>query len=71
MLGLSDGIRGCLFDLDGVITKTATVHDAAWQEMFDDYLRERSRQTGEPFVPFDPVADWPGWRPAGPAGSGA
>ena len=58
MLGLPDGIRGCLFDLDGVITKTATVHDAAWQEMFDNYLRERSRQTGEPFVPFDPVADY-------------
>src|SRR6516164_5083382 len=58
VLGLPDGIRGCLFDLDGVITKTATVHDAAWQEMFDSYLRERSRQTGEPFVPFDPVADY-------------
>src|SRR5215475_1051503 len=26
--------------------------------MFDSYLRERSRQTGEPFVPFDPVADY-------------
>jgi HAD superfamily hydrolase (TIGR01509 family) len=26
--------------------------------MFDDYLRERSRKTGEPFVPFDPVADY-------------
>jgi len=58
VLGLPDGIRGCLFDLDGVITKTATVHDAAWQEMFDSYLRERSQQTGEPFVPFDPVADY-------------
>jgi len=58
VLGLPDGIRGCLFDLDGVITKTATVHDAAWQEMFDNYLHERSRQTGEPFVPFDPLADY-------------
>ena len=58
MLGLPDGIRGCLFDLDGVLTQTAKVHDAAWKEMFDDYLRERSRKTGEPFVPFDPVADY-------------
>ena len=58
MLGLPDGIRGCLFDLDGVITKTAAVHDAAWQEMFDSFLRDWSRQTGEPFVPFDPVADY-------------
>ncbi|HYB87788.1 MAG TPA: beta-phosphoglucomutase family hydrolase [Streptosporangiaceae bacterium] len=58
MLGLPDGARGCLFDLDGVLTKTAAVHNAAWKEMFDSYLRERSRRTGEPFVPFDPVKDY-------------
>jgi beta-phosphoglucomutase family hydrolase len=58
VLGLPEAIRGCLFDLDGVLTKTAKVHDAAWAEMFDDFLRERSRQTGEPFVPFDPVGDY-------------
>jgi beta-phosphoglucomutase family hydrolase len=58
VLGLPESIRGCLFDLDGVLTQTAKVHDAAWKQMFDDYLRERSRKTGEPFVPFDPVADY-------------
>jgi len=58
VLGLPDGIRGCLFDLDGVLTKTAKVHDAAWKEIFDSYLRERSQRTGQPFVPFDPVADY-------------
>jgi beta-phosphoglucomutase-like phosphatase (HAD superfamily) len=58
VLGLPDGTRGCLFDLDGVITKTAKVHNAAWKEMFDSYLRDRSRRTGEPFVPFDPVKDY-------------
>ena len=58
MLGLPDGIRGCLFDLDGVLTQTAKVHAAAWKEMFDDYLRKRAKQTGEPFVPFDPVGDY-------------
>lgn len=58
MLGLPDAIRGCLFDLDGVLTKTAKVHDAAWTEMFDDFLRERSSRTGEQFVPFDPVRDY-------------
>jgi len=58
VLGLPAGIRGCLFDLDGVLTKTAKVHAAAWKEMFDGYLRERARQTGEPFVPFDPVRDY-------------
>jgi beta-phosphoglucomutase family hydrolase len=58
VLGLPDGIRGCLFDLDGVLTQTAKVHDAAWKEMFDSYLRERARQSGEPFAPFDPARDY-------------
>jgi beta-phosphoglucomutase family hydrolase len=58
MLGLPDGTRGCLFDLDGVLTKTAKVHDAAWKQMFDDFLRDWSGRTGQPFVPFDPVADY-------------
>jgi beta-phosphoglucomutase family hydrolase len=71
VLGLPDGIRGCLFDLDGVITKTAAVHDAAWQEMFDSFLRERSRQTGEPFVPFDPVADYEKFVDGKPRADGA
>jgi beta-phosphoglucomutase family hydrolase len=58
MLGLPDGVTVCLFDLDGVLTKTAEVHAAAWKEMFDGYLRERAARTGEPFVPFDAVADY-------------
>jgi beta-phosphoglucomutase family hydrolase len=58
VLGLPDGVRGCLFDLDGVLTQTAKVHDAAWKQMFDGYLRERARQAGQPFVPFDPVRDY-------------
>ncbi len=58
ILGLPDGVRGCLFDLDGVLTKTAAVHDAAWKEMFDSYLRDRAGRTGQPFVPFDPVLDY-------------
>jgi beta-phosphoglucomutase family hydrolase len=58
VLGLPDGIRGCLFDLDGVLTKTAKVHDAAWKEMFDGFLRDRAERTGQPFVPFDPVKDY-------------
>jgi beta-phosphoglucomutase family hydrolase len=58
VFGLPDGTRACLFDLDGVLTKTAVVHNAAWKEMFDAYLRERSRRTGEPFVPFDPGRDY-------------
>src|ERR1700722_15045626 len=58
MLGLPEGVRGCLFDLDGVLTQTAKVHDAAWKQMFDEFLRQRASKTGEPFVPFDPVGDY-------------
>jgi beta-phosphoglucomutase family hydrolase len=58
VLGLPDGIRGCLFDLDGVLTQTAKVHDAAWKQMFDEFLRERASQSGQPFTPFDPVKDY-------------
>lgn len=58
MLGLPDGVSTCLFDLDGVLTQTAKVHAAAWQQMFDDYLRRRAERTGKQFVPFDPVRDY-------------
>ena len=55
---LPDGIAACLFDLDGVLTQTAKVHAAAWKEMFDAFLRERSEQTGEPFRPFEIATDY-------------
>jgi beta-phosphoglucomutase family hydrolase len=54
MLKLPEGITALLFDLDGVITQTAKLHAAAWKEMFDAYLRERSEQTGQPFEEFTP-----------------
>jgi len=58
VLGLGDSVRACLFDLDGVLTKTAAVHAAAWKEMFDAYLKERAARTGESFRPFDAKADY-------------
>ena len=47
-----------LFDLDGVLTATAKVHAAAWKRMFDEFLRRRAEETGEPFVPFDVGSDY-------------
>jgi beta-phosphoglucomutase family hydrolase len=41
VLGLPDGITACLFDLDGVLTKTAVVHERAWKVMFDEFLGHR------------------------------
>jgi beta-phosphoglucomutase family hydrolase len=58
MLGLPDGSRACLFDLDGVLTDTASVHAASWKQMFDDYLRARAERDGTPFHPFDVKDDY-------------
>ncbi|HET8978170.1 MAG TPA: beta-phosphoglucomutase family hydrolase [Solirubrobacteraceae bacterium] len=58
MLGLPDGVTACLFDLDGVLTQTAKVHDRAWKQTFDEYLRQRAQRTGGTFTEFDPVADY-------------
>jgi beta-phosphoglucomutase family hydrolase len=57
-LGLPAGIRGLLFDLDGVLTKTAKVHAKAWKQMFDAYLRRRASREGEDFAEFDSGADY-------------
>jgi beta-phosphoglucomutase family hydrolase len=46
VLGLPDQTRACLFDLDGVLTRTASVHMAAWKRTFDEFLR--SRDPGAP-----------------------
>ena len=58
MLKIPDGITALLFDLDGVVTKTAKVHAAAWKEMFDGFLREQAEATGGEFVPFDDHHDY-------------
>jgi beta-phosphoglucomutase family hydrolase len=47
-----------LFDLDGVITNTATLHATCWKQMFDEYLRRHAEQSGELFRPFDLAADY-------------
>jgi beta-phosphoglucomutase family hydrolase len=52
MLGLPDPIRACLFDLDGVLTKTAVVHSRAWKQLFDEYLDQRGG-AHQPFTDRD------------------
>lgn len=54
-IGLPQGVRACLFDLDGVLTPTALVHAAAWKETFDAYLRARD---GDGFRAFDAKKDY-------------
>ncbi len=61
MLGLPAGVQACVFDLDGVLTASAALHAAAWEETFDAFLWRRVERTGErfaPFRPFDVVNDY-------------
>jgi len=50
--------QAVIFDLDGVITKTALVHSASWKEMFNDYLRYRDKEYGEAFREFTHIDDY-------------
>jgi beta-phosphoglucomutase family hydrolase len=47
VLGLPEDIRACLFDLDGVLTQTAKVHQAAWKRTFEEFLRSRDPSAAE------------------------
>ncbi|MFK3981436.1 HAD family hydrolase [Micromonospora sp. NPDC050397] len=58
MLGLPAHVTACLFDLDGVLTQTARVHNAAWAETFDAFLRRWAADHHERFQPYDPGPDY-------------
>ncbi len=51
-------LDAAIFDMDGVITRTARLHAAAWKEMFDRYLKRRAEEEGGDFEPFDPGAEY-------------
>ena len=51
-------VDAVIFDMDGVITDTASIHAAAWKHMFDEYLRKRAKQQREKFRPFDADLDY-------------
>jgi alpha,alpha-trehalase len=50
-----------ILDLDGVITRTATVHAEAWKQLFDGFLRARCETLGETFEPFSIERDYGGY----------
>jgi beta-phosphoglucomutase family hydrolase len=53
MLGLPDSVTACLFDMDGVLTDTASVHRKAWKQAFDPLLADR----GQPEFTDEDYAD--------------
>ncbi len=50
-----DRLDAIVFDMDGVVTETATIHAQSWKRVFDHVLRSRADITGEPFRPFEPA----------------
>ena len=52
------GYDAMLFDLDGVVTRTATLHAAAWKRLFDEFLADRASPEGGSFEPFDIDRDY-------------
>ncbi len=52
------GVDAVVFDLDGVVTLTASLHAKAWKQAFDAFLKERATSTEEKFVPFDVDGDY-------------
>jgi beta-phosphoglucomutase family hydrolase len=53
-----DQFDAVLLDLDGVITDTASIHAAAWKQMFDAYLQKHAADGREQFRSFDIVNDY-------------
>lgn len=47
-----------IFDMDGVITQTATLHAAAWKQLFDQYRSDRMRRGLPSFEPFNINTDY-------------
>jgi HAD superfamily hydrolase (TIGR01509 family) len=61
MVGLPPAVLACVFDLEGVLTGSASIHAAAWADAFDQFLSRRLELTGErfgAFRPFNPATDY-------------
>lgn len=62
-------LEAVVFDMDGVVTRTARLHARAWTQLFDAYLDER-RSRGEIHAPFDPIRDYLAWLDGKPRDEG-
>ena len=50
--------QAILFDMDGVITDTASIHAVCWKAMFDEYLRRWANEKSVAFRPFEVATDY-------------
>lgn len=54
-------LQAAIFDLDGVVTKTANLHSKAWGMTFEKYNSRRKQEGKRGFEPYDPRVDYPGY----------
>jgi HAD superfamily hydrolase (TIGR01509 family) len=59
LLGLPSGVEACVFNLDGVLLGSASLHAAAWRQTFDELISRRVERTGAHLPPFNPRTDYP------------
>jgi HAD superfamily hydrolase (TIGR01509 family) len=59
LLGLPSSIEACVFNLDGVLLGSASLHAAAWRQTFDELISRRVERTGAHLPPFNPRTDYP------------
>ena len=59
LLGLPSDAEACVFNVDGVLVASATIHADAWKEMFDRFISSRVERTGGTFTPFSRRFDYP------------
>src|SRR5262245_13357416 len=60
LLGLPADVTALVFALDGVLTPSAELHSAAWEETFEGFLARHAAHAGVPFPPYNPRTDYPG-----------
>ncbi len=59
VLGLPVDVSACVFNLDGVLVGSASLHAAAWRETFDELIARRVERTRGRFLPFSTMVDYP------------
>jgi beta-phosphoglucomutase-like phosphatase (HAD superfamily) len=59
LLGLPPDAVACVFNVDGVLVPSASIHAEAWKATFDEFIAEQIERTGVPFPSFSRAADYP------------
>ena len=59
LLGLPADAVACVFNVDGVLVPSASIHAQAWKATFDEFISMEIERTGVPFAAFSLAVDYP------------